>query len=144
MDMGSNKINNSELDVRVEKALQLMLIDRIKYDAYLEFAKSEYDISRNAANNYWVKARELRREYFSDKIEDNIITAIQELEELESRARLGDGAASMGIELKAKEIKFKIQGIFQDRLQINHSGEIKLNWGDITPKKDAETETTDI
>ena len=142
--MGSNKINNSELDVRVEKALQLMLIDRIKYDGYLTFAKSEYGISRNAANNYWVKAREARRSYFSDKIEDNIITAIEELEELESRARLGDGAANMGIELKAKEIKFKIQGIFQDRLQINHSGEIKLNWGDPTPKKDEQIEATNI
>lgn len=136
MSTGSNKINNSELDARVEKALQLMLIDRIKYDKYLEFAKSEYDISRNAANNYWIKAREARRSYFSDKIEDNIITAIEELEELESRARLGDGHASLGVELKAKEIKFKIQGIFQDRLQVNHSGEIKLNWGDVESKTD--------
>ena len=136
MSTGSNTINNSELDARVEKALQLMLIDRIKYDKYLEFAKSEYDISRNAANNYWIKAREARRSYFSDKIEDNIITAIEELEELESRARLGDGHASLGVELKAKEIKFKIQGIFQDRLQVNHSGEIKLNWGDVESKTD--------
>lgn len=132
MNTGSNKINNAELDARVEKALELMLIDRIKYDAYLTFAKSEYDISRNAANNYWVKAREARRAYFSDKVEDNIISAIQELEELESRARQGEGAANIGVELKAKEIKFKIQGIFQDRLQVNHSGEIKLNWGDTT------------
>lgn len=132
MNTGSNKINNAELDARVEKALELMLIDRIKYDSYLTFAKSEYDISRNAANNYWVKAREARRAYFSDKVEDNIITAIQELEELESRARQGEGAANIGVELKAKEIKFKIQGIFQDRLQVNHSGEIKLNWGDDT------------
>jgi len=132
MSTGSNKINNAELDARVEKALELMLIDRIKYDSYLTFAKSEYDISRNAANNYWIKAREARRAYFSDKVEDNIISAIQELEELESRARQGEGAANIGVELKAKEIKFKIQGIFQDRLQVNHSGEIKLNWGDTT------------
>ena len=140
MSTGSNKINNSELDAGVEKALQLMLIDRIKYDDYLKFAKSEYDISRNAANNYWVKAREARREYFSDKVEDNIITAIQELEELESRARLGDGHASLGVELKAKEIKFKIQGIFQERLQVEHNGEIKLNWGDIDEQPTIQSE----
>ncbi len=140
MSTGSNKINNSELDARVEEALQLMLIDRIKYDDYLKFAKKEYDISRNAANNYWVKAREARRAYFSDKVEDNIITAIQELEELESRARLGDGHASLGVELKAKEIKFKIQGIFQERLQVDHSGEIKLNWGDPNEQKTVQPE----
>ncbi len=140
MSTGSNKINNSELDARVEEALQLMLVERIKYDDYLKFAKKEYDISRNAANNYWVKAREARRAYFSDKVEDNIITAIQELEELESRARLGDGHASLGVELKAKEIKFKIQGIFQERLQVDHSGEIKLNWGDPNEQKTIQPE----
>ncbi len=140
MSTGSNKINNSELDARVEEALQLMLVERIKYDDYLKFAKKEYDISRNAANNYWVKAREARRAYFSDKVEDNIITAIQELEELESRARLGDGHASLGVELKAKEIKFKIQGIFQERLQVDHSGEIKLNWGDPNEQKTVQPE----
>ena len=76
------------------------------------------------------------------KVEDNIITAIEELEELESRARLGEGPSNMGIELKAKEIKFKIQGIFQDRLQVQHSGEIKLNWGDEPEtKKDEELQS---
>ncbi len=64
----------------------------------------------------------------------------QELEELESRARLGDGHASLGVELKAKEIKFKIQGIFQERLQVDHSGEIKLNWGDPNEQKTVQPE----
>lgn len=122
-----NKTNSSEQDARVEKALELMMVDKIKYDDYLSFAKNEYGISRTAANNIWISARELRREYFKDQIEDNLITAIQELEEYERRMLTGD---EPGLELKAKELRYKIQGLFKERFEVKHEGEIKIitNW----------------
>ena len=122
------KTNSTEQEVRVEKALELMLIDKIKYDDYLTFAKDEYGISRNAANNVWISARTLRREYFKDAIEDNIIDALEELREYENRMLQDDEPA---LELKAKELKYKIQGLFKERFEVKHEGEIKIitSWG---------------
>lgn len=127
-----NKTNSTEQEVRVEKALNLMLVERIKYNDYLAFAKDKYGISRNAANNIWTSARELRREYFKDQIEDNIISALQELQEYEERMLNGD---EPGLELKAKELKYKIQGLFKERFDVNIKSEIKLNWGDETEEE---------
>jgi hypothetical protein len=122
------KTNSTEQESRVEKALEMMLVDKIKYDDYLAFAKDEYGISRNAANNIWISARELRREYFKDAIEDNIIDALEELREYENRMLLEE---EPGLELKAKELKYKIQGLFKERFEVKHEGElnINLNWG---------------
>jgi hypothetical protein len=122
------KTNSTEQESRVEKALEMMLVDKIKYDDYLAFAKDEYGISRNAANNIWTSARELRREYFKDAIEDNIIDALEELREYEERMLLEE---EPGLELKAKELKYKIQGLFKERFEVKHEGEItiKTTWG---------------
>ena len=122
------KTNSSEHESRVEKALELMLTERIKYDDYLKFAKDEYGISRNAANNIWVGAREIRREYFKEAVEDNIINAIQELYDYEERMLTDD---EPGLELKAKELRYKISGLFKERFEVEHKGElnINLNWG---------------
>jgi hypothetical protein len=122
-----NKTNSTEQESRVEKALELMLINKIKYDDYLAFAKDEYGISRNAANNIWVSARELRREYFKDAIEDSIIDALQELREYEERMLI---IAEPGHELKAKELRYKIQGLFKERFDIKVESNLKLKWGD--------------
>jgi len=123
-----NKTNSTEQEARVEKALELMLVDKIKYDDYLAFAKDEYGISRNAANNIWISARELRREYFKDAIEDNIIDALEELREYEERMLTND---EPGYEIKAKELRYKIQGLFKERFEVKHEGEliIKTTWG---------------
>jgi hypothetical protein len=123
-----NKTNSTEQELRVEKALEMMLIDKIKYDDYLAFAKDEYGISRNAANNIWISARELRRGYFKDAIEDNIIDALEELREYEERM-LSDNEP--GYEIKAKELRYKIQGLFKERFEVKHEGEItiKTTWG---------------
>ena len=124
-----NKTNSIEQEARVELCLEKMLIDRIKYADYLTWAKDKYGISRNAANNIWTSARELRREYFKDSIEDNIITAITELENLELRAQQHDDASHKSVELKAKEIKYKIQGLFKERYEVEHKGVVELQWG---------------
>ena len=123
------KTNSTEQETRVEKALELMLVDKIKYDDYLAFAKDEYGISRNAANNIWISARELRREFFKDAIEDNIIDAVQELRDYEERMLQDD---EPGHELKAKELRYKIQGLFKERFEVQHKGEIKIitSWGE--------------
>jgi hypothetical protein len=122
------KTNSSEHESRVEKALELMLTERIKYDDYLKFAKDEYGISRNAANNIWVGAREIRREYFKEAVEDNIINAIQELYDYEERMLTDD---EPGLELKAKELRYKISGLFKERFEVEHKGELNINlsWG---------------
>lgn len=122
------KTNSSEHESRVEKALELMLTERIKYDDYLKFAKDEYGISRNAANNIWVGAREVRREYFKEAVEDNIINAIQELYDYEERMLTDDEPA---LELKAKELRYKISGLFKERFEVEHKGDLNINlsWG---------------
>lgn len=118
MGFGNNKSTDAEMDSRVEKCFELMYQDKIKYDDYLKFARDKYGYHRNQANAIWVKARDMRNQYLIERLEDEIANAVLELEEYENEMLAQDGPQYDGLRLKAKDMKYKIKGLYTERLRL--------------------------
>lgn len=125
MGFGEIKSTQAEMDSRVEKCFELMLQEKIKYDDYLAFAKDEYGISRNTANAIWVKARDVRNEHLMERLEDEIANAVLELEEYENEMLASDNNQADALRLKAKDMKYKIKGLYQERMKIDMNAKIQ-------------------
>lgn len=132
MGFGEGKITKTEMDERVETCLSKMIQERIKYDDYLSFAKDEYGIARNTANNVWLKARDMRNQLMMERLEDELVNAVEELEQYEMEMLSSDNNQADALRLKAKDMKYKIKGLYQERIRLegNINTTIKFEWGD--------------
>ena len=132
MAFGNNKSTDAEMEARVEKCFELMYQDKIRYDDYLKFARDEYGYHRTQANVIWVRARDLRNAYLLERLEDEIATAVEELESYENEMLAQEGAQYDGLRLKAKDMKYRIKGLYEQRIRlegrVNHV--IEVNFGD--------------
>ena len=119
MGFGKTKSTDAEMEARVEKCFELMYQDKLKYDDYLTFARDEYGYHRNQANTIWVKARDIRNEYLRERLDDEITNAIVELEEYEIEMLASDSNQADALRLKAKDMKFKIKGLYTERIKLD-------------------------
>ena len=118
MGFGKTKSTDAEMEARVEKCFELMYQDKLKYDDYLTFARDEYGYHRNQANAIWVKARDLRNQHLLERLEDEIANAVEELESYENEMLAQEGAQYDALRLKAKDMKYKIKGLYTERLRL--------------------------
>jgi hypothetical protein len=107
------------MEARIEKCFELMYQNKLRYDDYLTFAKDEYGYHRNQANAIWVKARDIRNEYLRERLDDEITNAIVELEEYENEMLASDSNQADGLRLKAKDMKFKIKGLYTEKIRLD-------------------------
>lgn len=132
MGFGVSKSSKAEMDERVEVALTKMIQERIKYDDYLSFARDEYGYHRTQANEIWKRARDLRNQYMLERVEDEIVNAVEELEQYEMEMLASDNQQADALRLRAKDMKYKIKGLYQERIRLegNINTTIKFEWGD--------------
>ena len=132
MGFGEVKSTKAEMDERVETCLSKMLQDKVRYDDYLSFARDEYGYHRTQANEIWKRARDLRNQLMLERLEDELVNAVEELEQYEMEMLASDNNQADALRLKAKDMKYKIKGLYQERIRLegNINTIVKFEWGD--------------
>jgi len=122
--MAGHKINNKELESRVDKAYDLRYNQNYTQEKYVKWCKEEYgDKSEQQYCQYFLKARESNDQAWKDKLQALLGPATDELfrllasEDERTRSRAVDQI-------------MKYTGNDVQRISAEVKGDIKVNFGD--------------
>ena len=123
--MSKDRLNNAEVQERVDKCYELRNGDRkMKHVEWTKYCHENYgDKSEMQYTQYWSKSGERYQENWKEKLGKAIDPAVNELYILLS-------SEDEKIRQRAIDQIFKYTGNDIIKQEIEHKGEITINWGD--------------
>lgn len=113
---------------RLNECVEKIINENLNYVMFVDWYVDQYELTKHNAHKDWVKCWNIIKSRFSLETDQLINKQLFQLYELFKEAReMGD----FGTSRKILEDVRKIQGINEpDKLEVKHSGEIKISFGD--------------
>lgn len=113
---------------RQNECIDKIINENMNYTMFIDWYMEHYDMSKHNAYKDWTKCWNIIKSRFALETDQLVNKQLFQLYELFKEAReMGD----FGTSRKILEDVRKIQGINEpDKLEVKHSGEIKINFGD--------------
>lgn len=124
--MKSKKLPQNEVKARVDKCFELRFSNgasSFRHIDWLAYCHENYgDKSENTYTDYWMEASRQYKTFWKEKLDTYLAPAVNTMTELLS-------SDDERVRQKAIEQIFKYSGNEVEKVDMNVSGQIKLNWG---------------